>query len=442
MDVETTGVAPRSGVPGDGAASAGSPALGISTEIETEKARESRRSRYARRAEGQSAIRGFFEGEYVAGRLDDGYPTWVDERTGEIRPQLPKVCKCSWALGDHVYIRGGDGVGASWSQTQRCASIWACPVCSSVIRTERAKEIQQGVAEHQARGGSLVFVTLTLRHRRRHELKDTLKLLRAAYPNWRNDRMVKSFFEEHGYVGRVRALEITHGEANGWHPHLHILVFLDGAVSADETAGFKRTAFEVWKRVVLLKAGQLGLTAVTPYLDRDGRGGVDVQLVDGDGRVLARYLSKVQDDHRKWNVGAEMGRSDVKSGNEDNLTPFQLLDRTGDVGRDARNRMLFASYYVATKGVHAMDWSPHMKELYGIGDRTDEDIIADVRGERIAYRTTRGDYRHLRRSPSLHATVLDWAEDGDWDLVNATLPGLRLDEETGRMLADSFDGKG
>lgn len=433
---------PRSGRPVRGAVRAEAPALGISTEIETEKARETRRNRYVRRVEAQSAIRDFFESSFVAGELDDDYPTWVDERTGEIHPQLSKVCKCSWAIGDNVYIRGGDGVRASWSQTQRCASIWVCPVCAGVIRAERTEEIKQAVAVHHENGGSLIFITLTIRHRKRHELRETLGLLREAFPNWRNDRRIKAFFSGHGYIGRIRSVEITYGDANGWHPHLHLLVFLSEKVTGSEVDTFKRDVFDVWKRVVLLKAKKLGLTAVSPQLSRDGRGGVDVQLVDDDGLIVARYLAKMQDNHdRKWNVGAEMARGDVKSGGEGNLTPFQLLDRTGDSVQDAHNRKLFAAFYLATKGYHAIDWSPHLKDLFGIGEKTDEEIIADVKGEPVSYVTTRGAYRELRRVPALHSAVLDWAEDGDWAVINAQLPGIKLSAEDGLRMAEALDGR-
>lgn len=442
MDVRTCDVAPRSGVPGDGAERAGSPALGISTETETHKAAENRRNRYIRRAEGQSAIRRDVTAKFIAGDLPEDYPTWVDSETGEIRPQLPKVCKCSWALGDSVLIRGGDGVRASWSMTQRCASIWACPVCSGVIRAERTGEIQQAVTMHQQDGGGLLFVTLTIRHRKRHALRDTLNLLRKSFPNWRNDRRVKGFLDEHGFIGRIRSVEVTHGDVNGWHPHLHLLMFFSSVMSVEDAAEFKGIAFEVWRRVVVRKAEKLGLTAVTPHLDRDGRGGVDVQRVDSDGRVVAAYLAKVQDEHRrKWNVGAEMTRGDVKAGNEDSLTPFQLLDRTGDKTEDAHRRALFADYYAATKGYHAIEWSNGLKGRFHIGEKSDQEIIDDTKGEPVSYEVGRKAYQRVRRIPSMHADVLDWAEDGDWRLVDSQLRGRRFGEEEGRRLADAIDSK-
>lgn len=443
MDVAMhSGIAPRSGVPGDGAARAGSPALGISTETETRITKSNRRNRFIRRAEGQSAIKQSILDAFTSDALPEDFPTWVDAETGEIRPQLPKVCKCSWALGDSVLIRGGDGVRASWSMTQRCASIWACPVCAGVIRAERTTEIQQAVTLHQQAGGGLLFVTLTIRHRRRHELRDTLNLLREAFPNWRNDRRVKAFLKEHGCIGRIRSVEITYGDVNGWHPHVHMLLFMSSPVSEDDAHAFKCIAFDVWKRVVVSKAEKLGLTAVTPHLDRDGRGGVDVQRVDEDGRVVAAYLAKMQDDHqRTWNVGAEMTRGDVKAGNEDNLTPFQLLDRTGDKTEDAHRRALFADYYMATKGYHAIEWSNGLKVRFRIGEKSDKEIIDDTKGEPVSYEVGRHAYQRIRSIPSIHAGVLDWAEDGDWATVDSQLHGRRFTEEEGRLITDAIDAK-
>lgn len=48
-----------------------------------------------------------------------------------------------------------------------------------------------------------------------------------------------------GWLGDVRALEVTHGD-NGWHPHIHALVFLKDWTDKDDAYGFGGWFFDRW----------------------------------------------------------------------------------------------------------------------------------------------------------------------------------------------------
>lgn len=381
-----------------------------------------RRERYARRS--QSAR--WLISDAIAAALPEGVEEveqgqFVDTATGElhdaqwVRP--PRPARCSWRIGDQVGVHA-DATHAHFSGTERCGSIWSCPVCASVIRAERAREITQAVEAHQAQGGSVIFVTLTLRHKIADPLAVTLD---TALEGWRvitghrQWRGVSGMKRRYSISGYVRATEVTHGEHHGWHPHLHSLLFTDRALSDVEVRVLGDELHGLWSAYAQRRTGR------TPSRDR----GIDAQRVDEDGRVLAQYLGKVQDGTR-WTASAEMARSDVKTGRGQHLAPFQLLDddQAGRLPAPARRR-LWAEYVATTKGRRAITWSRGLKARYGIGDRSDDEILDDVEAAPAVWIVHRGAYDHARRSAGALSLALglEAASRGDLEGLARILPG-------------------
>lgn len=381
-----------------------------------------RRERYARRS--QSAR--WLISDAIAAALPEGVEEveqgqFVDTATGEmhaaqwVRP--PRPARCSWRIGDQVGVHA-DAAHAHFSGTERCGSIWSCPVCASVIRAERAREITQAVEAHQAQGGSVIFVTLTLRHKIADPLAVTLD---TALEGWRvitghrQWRGVSGMKRRYSISGYVRATEVTHGEENGWHPHLHSLLFTDRALSDVEVRVLGDELHGLWSAYAQRRTGR------TPSRDR----GIDAQRVDEDGRVLAQYLGKVQDGTR-WTASAEMARSDVKTGRGQHLAPFQLLDddQAGRLPVPARRR-LWAEYVAATKGRRAVTWSRGLKARYDVGEKSDEDILDDTESAPAVWVVHRAAYDTARRSAGALSLALglEAASRGDLDGLARILPG-------------------
>src|SRR5690606_39143584 len=65
--------------------------------------------------------------------------------------------------------RGGHR-SAGFGGLATCGSVWACPVCSAKIAVRRASEVEQALNWNVERGGTVVFATLTVRHRRGQSL--------------------------------------------------------------------------------------------------------------------------------------------------------------------------------------------------------------------------------------------------------------------------------
>lgn len=401
----------------------------------TPQQQAARRERYRRRSEGQEWL--IRRAREVEGLAPVAAPV-IDMQTGEIRrPRAgdqewvrpPRVARCSWRVGEvGVHAEGGS---AHFSGTERCGSIWACPVCASVIRPERAQEVQHAVTQHTEQGGALLFVTLTLRHHKGQALADTLDAVLTCWQKMLRGKAWGTTKDRYGIEGYIRSIEVTVGE-NGWHPHAHVIFFLRDAISEGTAQALGDELHGRWARYVTAATGK------TPTR----RSGVDVQRVTGDGKVVAQYLAKMQEDHvpggPEWDVGAEMARSDVKRGRgRSSLVPFELLDLSPDrdLGDDDSRRRLWVEYVEATKGRRAITWSRGLKARYAVEDRSDDEIIEDTERAPLRYVADGPAYDRLRRrDPVGLAMVLDAAERDDWAMVERLLPGVAHHVEVPRPL--------
>ena len=107
-----------------------------------------------------------------------------------------------------------------------CGSPWSCLRCSYKIRAKRARHIAHAVGAHIAQGGGVLFGTFTMSHDRGEELDNLWTILSQGWAYMTSGRQWVDFRNDFGLVGWVKSVEVTHG-ANGWHPHIHVLFFLD-----------------------------------------------------------------------------------------------------------------------------------------------------------------------------------------------------------------------
>lgn len=350
----------------------------------------------------------------------------VDLETGEIGidwTKAPRLAKCSWRIGSTVPVHAANGF-AHYSGTERCSSIWSCPVCSSVIRAERAREIAQAVTAHQEAGGSALFLTLTIRHKRRDPLRQSLDAVLKSWQSmlrataWGGGKRQMGMKERYGVIGYIRSTEVTYGY-NGWHPHIHAIILTENDLSEDMIKRFGDEVHGLWSSRVEKRTGRL------PTRDA----GVDVQKVDTDGKVLSKYISKMQDEGsrtktEKWGVSAELARADVKAARiKGSSVPFEFLDQ--DHEYDApRRHALWAEYVEGTRGRRAITWSRGLKDLYKIDELTDEEIIEETESAPARWLAYGKGYDALRRRDAgLLAHVLDLAEIEAWTEVASLLPG-------------------
>jgi hypothetical protein len=247
---------------------------------------------------------------------------------------------------------------AKFSGLQTCSSVWMCPVCAAKI-TERRRslELAPALVLARAQGLHVYMVTYTLRHNHSDRLGDLLDGLRKARKASRSGAAYVRIAARHGIVGSIRALEVTHG-ANGWHPHIHELLFLD---VAPDRVGLVADLRAQWDRG-LAKAG---LKAVNSH-------GCDVAETY---KHVEEYVAKYGKEP-KWGVAEEMSKQPVKKARDKSgKSAFQLLSDFTFEG-DLKAGALFVEYAQVLHGSRQLYWSPGLKKRFGVDDLTDEQIEA------------------------------------------------------------------
>ena len=143
---------------------------------------------------------------------------------------LPKerVCHCLKKRIDKTKLRevkyNEDRKKAHWSNVQRCASLWVCPVCAKQISEKRREELKKGLDTWKTvHSGSALLLTLTFSHSQSQPLKVLLMGLRAAMKRFYETTRVQALFKKLFVQYKIKGLEVTYGQ-NGWHPHHHILL--------------------------------------------------------------------------------------------------------------------------------------------------------------------------------------------------------------------------
>ena len=138
------------------------------------------------------------------------------------------------------------GRRAAFSGVLHCGLLWACPVCAQKLVAHRANDLQKGLETWG--GDKVAMLTLTVRHDRADSLEVT-KRLTDAWGRLITGKAWQESKSKFGIAGYVRALEITHGK-NGWHPHLHVLLFFEQTLSDSELRAANNWFSERWQRNV------------------------------------------------------------------------------------------------------------------------------------------------------------------------------------------------
>jgi hypothetical protein len=240
---------------------------------------------------------------------------------------------------------------AFYKGVSTCGSVWTCPVCASRISEGRRVELQKAV---DRKGFTKVLVTFTLQHERSDSLAQLVAALNDSIRRLKQGRWWLSVKAKWGVVAYVTASEFTYGNAAGWHPHKHMLLFLDIPEGEIDTERLQEHITARYKTL----------------LERHGRYasefyGVDVRLGD---EGAGDYVSK-------WGAVEEVTKSTVKSGREGGWTPFQLLQLYNEGNSQAG--ALFVEYAEATKGKNQLNWAKGARQVLELGAETSDTELAE-----------------------------------------------------------------
>lgn len=317
---------------------------------------------------------------------------------GCLRLAIPGV---NWVQVCHTPASApGDFARGSLRRVRVCRSVWACPVCSSTITERRRLHIARLIEAAKGSGLRVLMVSLTFSHRRYDDLSVMLDGAMAAFNRLWAGRSGIEFRRRYGVVGFVRALETTHGELNGWHPHFHLLIFLP--VEADLAAFDAALRFR-W----LCGLRKCGLSA-------DEAHGIHVSDCEASA---AAYVAKWGHE-RAWDESHELTKWTVKRGRGSSRTPFDLLALSAD--GDAAAGALFALYADAFHGRRQVQYSGGLSALLlGEDEASDEALIdeADAVAQVLAL-VRSGAFRAIPGNAAL-PDLLVAAASGEFDQVAA-----------------------
>lgn len=280
-----------------------------------------------------------------------------------------------------AYAGGGH---ARFGGLQTCQSRWLCPVCARRIAGERARQVSDLVKAHTKRGGAVAMVTLTMPHFWTDSLEQVMDVTKKAWSKLTGSRAWRGIRARYGVtLAPIWALEVTHG-TQGWHPHRHVLLLLDRALTPGALEAMRHEVHNIWARVVVKAGGRRP----------SDKQGVDViQAADkDDAAALGGYVVKgdVLDD--ATGLADEVMRGATKKARRAGRTPFQIL---GDISAayaageaptplDVRTWKTWEKYHLenVTRQVHVPKELEKLLEV----DAVDEAAAADedvVDGERL-----------------------------------------------------------
>lgn len=334
-------------------------------------------------------------------------------------------------LGVEVWKSNTHGT-AHYGNLLTCGYVWSCPICAPKVAARRALEVEQAISKHQASGGRVLFLTLTVPHYERDDLAQLVPDFTSALSSFWSRRSVKDALRLVGYEGSIRALEVTNGK-NGWHPHTHYLLFVD---KDTVPCHIFTPLYEQWAKVVKQFLGRdINYHGLTLELVGGGR---DQGGTDEDARQLARYVVKSLEDS-VWGVPQEMTKGHIKKGRLGGRTPFALLHdyATQD---DKQAGALFVEFVRAFHGRRQLTWSKGLrKKLLGHEqEATDLELAEQIEDMATLLGTlTLDQWRRVLAAPrrDTRGLLLEVAASGGWRAVETfleTLPELRPRPVTAR----------
>lgn len=307
-------------------------------------------------------------------------------------------------IGADVSVMHSPRLGkAHFAGLMVCGSVWTCPPCAAKVSERRKDEIVKATDMHKAAGGALYMVTNTFAHRRADQLGDTMDRLSKARQHMRRQRAYRELLKSVGFVGDIRTLEVTYGDANGWHPHEHNLWLVAKPLTDRQQRTLRATLFELWKKACMVSG--LG----TP----NRKNGVNVIEAESAAEYMAKFGREP-----KWGVASELTKQHVKTGSKvgqvKSMTPFDLL-RAAHEG-EGRFGPLFVEFAQAFFGKRQVVWSRGLKAAFGIDELTDEELaVIEAEDATVMIQLTPVEWRMvLAQSWDQRSVILELAELGGY----------------------------
>lgn len=336
-------------------------------------------------------------------------PAWAALEWLRARSSIDRQRVClTDALGpDGVTVSRVDG-SASFTAAKPCG-VRSCPKCGPREAGQRRSEVSDLFGRAVAAGWSVRFLTLTLRHSSADALSDTLDALLAAWRALTSSGWWARLRKRHGVRGTLRVIECVWGEENGWHPHLHVLLFVEPVGEADDMGALFLAVVMRWQAVVRAQ----GFTASVDAQDmRDVRPG-DIDRISGyvtkEATGTAPEDSGDAAERMAWEVTGERTKRRKK------LVPAAVLLERAVAGDEAA-AALFVEYERATRGRRLWEapraaFRQAVAAATPVGARKPPEAPPEPVRERLAL-VSRDEYRELARRRGLRGATAQIVDNG------------------------------
>lgn len=269
---------------------------------------------------------------------------------------------------------------------QYCGSTWTCADCATHIGVTRGAFVERAITKLREEGYRCVMTTMTVPHQLEESCGVVFDRLKAAHAKLDAHGSYRDLLKSLRYVGRVRVVEITHGD-NGWHVHSHEIQAFHGTgedTTAEEDKAFAKTfqsdAFPTWDRIIRNLTGKAaslkhGFTAVPVWSANDYVAKLPEHARKRDEENAQRKAERKPTKDR-WGASAEITKAHVKKAEGDGKTPWDILD-DAHYG-DAAARELFLDYAKSTWNRTQFETTKVLRELlsgWGIELGSDAEIV-------------------------------------------------------------------
>lgn len=323
-----------------------------------------------------------------------------------------KRCRIDKETGVLVFVNN-ETKKAQYGNLVTCGDIWTCPVCANKVTTVRAMEIAHAVAQAPA----FAFMTLTVPHGFSDALETTLDYISRASETMFRHRQGRRAITALSAHGRVTTSEVKWGRVNGWHPHLHLLFFLDRPLapqyfhrtplavngawvacpSRKNQHGIKYKSFahqkfyaksDVMYREIFTKLWIDACTTTEMPKLPSTEHGVDFRAITDKQAMehIASYMSKFgcmpapnENTDGMGRINNEMTKWHSKNGgSSQSLTPFDLLRLSNPNNPNCMYTKLFREFAKAYQGKKQLFWTNYLKSMYGVNEMSDDEIAHET----------------------------------------------------------------
>jgi hypothetical protein len=330
---------------------------------------------------------------------------------------VPRVCACGlvlqWDAGFVHLVRDARG-GVRFYGLETCRRVWLCPVCAPRIAWKRAHLLEEQIRRWLGDGHAVLFQTLTFPHDYADPLKESAAVAAKAFTAVLSGRRWQEEKKRYGIEGTVRALEITLGPS-GWHPHLHILVFLRKPRGIRARRAIQRNFVQRFSQVV----ERAGYRSPNPR-------NCPIEIVHSAevGQYVATTIGIV----------SELTSWHMKKGKGESRTPIQLLRDVAANG-STEDRRRWGEWESGTYRRRQLTYSRGLRRRLGGAAEVDPDIRAAAEVENAlasdSAAITPPLWRKISDSVGLDVALRDTYAKGGYpaalERLSTSLPALSTD---------------